>query len=377
MAEPATPLRVLIVDDSADDAELVLDVLRNGGFDPAFRRVDTAEAMDEALDAQLWDLVISDWHMPQFSAPAAFQIMSGKNLDLPFIIVSGTIEEKSAVEALRAGAHDFMSKDRPVRLPTAVQRELREAAVRRDRRQMQEQLFLADRMASVGLLAAGIAHEIGNPLTSVASDLELALDDLDRVDESDAVRNGVLERLTNASAGASRIRQLVQDLKVFARGDSTRSPIDLRHALDFALRVASHELQLRARVVKDYGDVPKVSANQGLLEQLFLNLIVNAAHAIDQGTPETNEICVVTATTAQGHAAVEVRDTGCGMSRELINRLFTPFFATKPVGTGTGLGLSICNRIVTELGGTIAVESVVGKGTTFRIALPPVVETSA
>src|SRR5512143_3963277 len=116
MDDGPRPLRVLIVDDSADDAELVLDVLRGGGFDPSSRRVDTPEAMEEALDLQAWDLVISDWNMPQFSAPAAYQIMSGKHLDLPFIIVSGTIEEKTAVEALRAGAHDFMPKDRPARL---------------------------------------------------------------------------------------------------------------------------------------------------------------------------------------------------------------------------------------------------------------------
>jgi signal transduction histidine kinase len=303
--------------------------------------------------------------------------MSGKNLDLPFIIVSGTIEEKTAVDALRAGAHDFMSKDRPARLATAVQRELRVASLRRDRRQMQEQLFLADRMGSVGLLAAGVAHEIGSPLTSVAASLEDVLGDLDRVDVSELVRRRVLERLRDATTAAYRITQLVQDLKVFARGeDSRRSPIDVRHALDFALRVASHELQLCTRVVKAYGSIPLVSANQGLLQQLFLNLIVNAAHAIERGSPETNEICVITGTTAQGYAAVEVRDTGRGMSKELMNRLFTPFFATKPVGTGTGLGLSICSRIVTELGGTIAVDSVVGKGTTFRIALPSAVSES-
>jgi signal transduction histidine kinase len=371
----AEALRVLIVDDSADDATLVLRVLRAGGFEPSHRRVDTPEAMAEALDLQAWDIVISDWKMPHFSAGAAFAAMSARNLDLPFIIVSGTIEEEAAIEALRAGAHDFMSKDRLARLATAVQRELREASLRRDRRNMQEQLFLADRIASVGLLAAGVAHEISNPLTSLVANLELTLSELETLPESEERRGRAREQVGDAMEAAGRIRQLVQDLKLYARGEeNARAPVDVRHALDFALRMAAHEVRRCARVVKEYGQVPLVNANEGRLGQVFLNLIVNAAQAIDRDAARVNEIRVMTSTTSHGDVLVEVRDTGCGMPKELLSRLFTPFLTTKPIGVGTGLGLSICNRIVTELGGTIAVDSNVGQGTTFRITLPRIAD---
>lgn len=364
-------LHVLIVDDSPSDAELLLGVLRRGGFDPVAERVDTADAMAQALDTRSFDLVISDWNMPRFSATDAFAIMREKDLDLPFLIVSGTVGEETAIEALRAGAHDFMPKDRPTRLVTAVQRELREAALRRERRTIQEQLLLADRMASVGLLAAGVAHEISNPLTSVMANLELALGGLDQPRGS-AAGGEVRECLQNAVEGAGAICRLIQDLKVFSRGEhDARTLIDVRQALDFALRMASHEVRMRARLIKEYGEVPQVKANGSRLGQVFLNLIVNAAQAIEPGRTDANEIRLVTRTDARGWVAIEVHDTGCGMPKEILGRLFTPFLTTKPSGVGTGLGLSICHRIVTELGGNIAVESVVGKGTTFEIVLPP------
>ncbi|HEY2736250.1 MAG TPA: ATP-binding protein [Polyangiales bacterium] len=364
-------LRVLVVDDSPDDVELLIQSLIRSGFEPVWRRVDTAAALEGALLNETWDIMISDWSMPHFSAPAAFAIMRAHKLDLPFIIVSGTVGEEVAVEALRAGAHDFVVKDRLTRLAPAIERERREAKLRQEQRKLQDQLLLADRMASVGLLAAGVAHELSSPLMCVAANVKYAQDHLLRL-ANEGVACGELQlELTDASEAIDRIAQLVRDLKVFCRGeDDARAAVDLRNCLDFAVRMAAPEIRHRARLVKDYRDVPLIDANEARLGQVLLNLLVNAAQSIDGDRPDANEIRVVTLTDASGRAVVEVHDTGCGIPQELVGQLFTPFVTTKPVGVGTGLGLWICHWIITALDGEISLDSHVGKGTSFRITLP-------
>src|SRR6266540_6268753 len=158
------PLRVLIVEDNPDDADLILLELRRGGYDPDARRVETGDEMRAAFAERTWDLVVSDYSLPTFSAPGALAVVKSLALDLPFIVVSGTIGEDIAVEAMRTGVHDFLLKGSLRRFVAAIERELREAAMRAERRRIQEQLLISERMASVGTLAAGVAHEINNPL---------------------------------------------------------------------------------------------------------------------------------------------------------------------------------------------------------------------
>ncbi|HEY6004154.1 MAG TPA: ATP-binding protein [Anaeromyxobacter sp.] len=230
-----------------------------------------------------------------------------------------------------------------------------------------ERLAVADRMASVGTLAAGVAHEINNPLAyvianlSAASESAAALPD-GAVDLQDALRE--------AREGAERVRRIVAELRTFSRPDeAARGPIDVRRVLDAAVNLARHEIRHRAQVVKRYEDVPPVDANESRLAQAFLNLIVNAAQAIPEGRAEANQIRL-SARLAEGRVRVEVEDTGVGIAPEHIGRIFDPFYTTKPVGVGTGLGLSICHGIVSSLGGEIRVDSVPGKGSTFAVVLP-------
>jgi PAS domain S-box-containing protein len=249
-------------------------------------------------------------------------------------------------------------------------------------RRMEERLRLGDRMASIGTLAAGVAHEINNPLSYVIGNQQFVLERLQPFLEApgpDAtcavpveLLGGLAEALRDASEGAARVRHIVRDLKTLSRGDEESTvSLELWPMLESAVSMCNNEVRHRARLRREQGAVPRVLANEARLVQVFLNLLVNAAQAIPDGQVEQNEIVLATWTDAAGRAVVEVRDTGCGIPREHLERIFDPFFTTKPLGVGTGLGLSICHGIIHALGGELQVESTQGKGTTFRVVLPP------
>lgn len=243
-----------------------------------------------------------------------------------------------------------------------------------ERKVLERKLLLADRMASVGTLAAGIAHEINSPLAYVTANLELIGEELRGLDSGlPAAKLRDLTTLVNESRdGADRVRKIVRGLKTFARSDEERrAPIELARVLDLAANMTFNEIRHRARLIKDFGRVPLVEADESRLAQVFINLIVNAAHAIPEGDTTRNEIRLSTFVDPAGRIVAEVRDTGAGISPAVLARIFNPFFTTKDVGEGSGLGLSICEGIVTALGGTITVQSELGVGSTFRVSLPP------
>jgi PAS domain S-box-containing protein len=237
------------------------------------------------------------------------------------------------------------------------------------REHMRAKLILSDRMSSVGTLAAGIAHEINNPLGYVIANVDMIMADLRAPTMS---REDLQAMAADVRAGAERIRKIVRGMKAFSRADEERRVVvDVTAVLDQASHMTAAEVRHRARLVKSYGPVPRVHADEVRLGQVFVNLLINAAQATDDRGADANEIRVVTRTDAAGRAVIEVRDTGCGIAEEARARIFDPFFTTKPVGVGTGLGLSICHGIVTDLGGEIEVESKVGVGSVFRVLLPP------
>jgi PAS domain S-box-containing protein len=254
-------------------------------------------------------------------------------------------------------------------------------------RKMQSQLMVSDRMASVGTLAAGVAHEINNPLAAVIANLDYVSDSVARMVAGDPASRGdgggdawILEEiktpLDDAREAAERVRFIVRDLKIFSRSPSEepRRTVEVKAIMESSLRMAWNEIRHRARLVKSYGEVPGVKANEARLGQVFLNLVVNAAQAMPEGRADSNEIRVTTRFDGE-RAIIEVSDTGAGIPPGIIDRIFDAFFTTKAVGVGTGLGLAICHRIVTDMGGELTVESVVGKGTTFRVSLPVAAET--
>jgi signal transduction histidine kinase len=362
-------LRVLVIEDEDDDFTLLCAHLRRSGYEIDATRVDTEEDLRAALARPGWDAIISDYSLPTLDAPSALAVVKEAAVDIPFIIVSGTVNEDIAVSAMRAGAHDFMSKNRLARLVPALERELRDAAGRRETVRLREELVLADRMASVGALAAGVAHEINNPLAAVLANLEFARAELEALGGDRATN--VRATLVDACEAAQRVRFIVRDLKVFSRAsDEDHGPVDVHEVLESTLRMAKSEVRHRARLVRDYADVPPVRANAARLGQVFLNLVVNAAQAIAEGSADTNEIRVVTRREGKDRVAIEVHDTGEGIPPEVAGRIFDPFFTTKPIGTGTGLGLAICHRIVSSLQGEISVTARPDRGMTFRVVLP-------
>jgi PAS domain S-box-containing protein len=263
----------------------------------------------------------------------------------------------------------------------------------------QSQLAQSERLSSVGLLAAGVAHEINNPLALALTNVEWLVEDLSPIlEHSHILRQRVIDELgaerastllsdladlgddellqdmaqctKSALEGIRRVRTIVRDLGTFSRADEDQlSQVSLVDVLERALTLAYNEIKYRARLTRDFKQTPSVLANEGRLSQVFLNLLINAAHAIDKGDPEDNEIRVRLWREGK-KVLVEVRDTGRGIAPADLPYLFEPFFTTKEKGVGTGLGLYISNNIVTSLGGHIDVESAVGRGTRFIVHLP-------
>jgi len=497
-----TALRVLIVEDSEEDALLLVRELRRGGYEAAYQRVDSPSAVRATLERETWDLVISDYNIPGFGGLEALALVRDRGLDIPFIFVSGTISEDQAVAAMKAGASDYFAKGQLKRLLPAIERELREAkgraakretdmrlaklvehapigifrstragkvlsvnaalvrmlgyataaevidldmardvyadpaerqrlldehpytdreydemeatwkrkdgtplhvellgrAVRSaagtiesyetfvrdvtEQRRLQRELVQAQKMEAVGRLAGGIAHDFNNLLTAILGSAELALETLPagapEREEVDEVRKAAL-----------RAADLTRQLLAFSRQQvivpKVLNPNDVVGGMDKMLRrLLGEDVELRAALASDLG-VVKVDPSQ--LEQVVLNLAVNARDAMPDGgtlTIETQNI-ELDQQYVQGHLSAQpgpyvmlaVSDTGVGMDAGTQARIFEPFFTTKEKGRGTGLGLATVYGIVKQSGGWIWVYSEPGHGTAFKVYFPRVAAVAA
>lgn len=244
------------------------------------------------------------------------------------------------------------------------------------RRRLEQQLTVADRMSSIGTLAAGVAHELNNPLSFVTSNLEFAIGELSSMaaGAADALRDSLEEvrsSLRDAAAGAARAADIIKDMRTFTRAAEAQqaaAPVDVNQICTFAARITGNAIRHRAELVLDLHADGRVVADDGLLRQVFVHLLTNASQAIDPAC-EQRTITLSSWSDASTTSA-RVSDTGCGIAAENLHRIFEPFFTTKPVGEGTGLGLSLCHSIVTGLGGHIVVESTVGVGTSVTVVMP-------
>ncbi len=372
------PLRVLIVEDSEEDADLIVLELKRGGYDPIYRRVDDSSGMEHSLADGEWDVVLSDFSLPRFSVLEALRMVQQHGLDIPFVIVSATIGEEAAVEAMKAGAHDYVLKHRLGRLVPAVKRELRESVVRHERRLLEDQLRHAQKLESLGLLAGGVAHDFNNLLTGIMGNASLVLD----MTEPDSAFRGMLEDIIRAS---ERAADLTRQLLAYAgKGKFVVGPINtsslVRDISELMRSSVPRTVELKLQLDDD---LPAVEGDSAQLQQLVMNLILNAVEATGE-RPGVVRVVTSARTIGPGdrlshfrpdppvpgkYVMIQVSDDGCGMSEVVKSQIFDPFFTTK--FTGRGLGLAAALGIARGHKGAIAVESAEGSGSTFTVLLPP------
>jgi two-component system cell cycle sensor histidine kinase/response regulator CckA len=371
----ANPLRAIFVEDSEEDAALLARELRNGGYELESERVCSAVDLAEALGHGEWDLVVSDHSMPGFSGLQALEIVRAKKVDLPFIFVSGTMDEDAAVAALRKGAQDYLMKGHLQRFLPAVEREIREAADRRDRKRLEQQVSQLQKFEAIGRLAGGIAHDFNNLLGAILGWAEMGLEDIQ-------AGSRARDRFQKITEQAHRATKLTAQILAFARRQVLQPrKLSLNVAVEEVTSLL-HKLigdRVVIRVLPDH-TLNMVMADPVQIEQILMNLCLNARDAMSEGgvlVIETRNVDI-----EDEHARVHpearpgryvllsVSDTGVGMERATVERIFEPFFTTKELGRGTGLGLATVYGIVKQHGGFIYVYSEPGKGTTFRLYFP-------
>ena len=395
---------ILIADDSVVSRKLLQKMLEKFGH--------TVVAAEDGMKA--WELfekhkfkmVITDWMMPQMDGLALCQkIRQNKLTDYVYVIILTAKDQKSdAIKGLDAGADDFITKPfEPGELSARIQVGRRIFELEDAQKNANLQLLQSEKMASVGQLAAGVAHEINNPTGFVSSNLKSLADYLNDINglikeyrefifevknngqptpaaaekihalakleadiDIDFILNDIEDLIEESREGTERIKKIVQDLKDFAHpGDDKLKAVDINKGIKSTLNVVWNELKYKTTIEKQLGKIPLVQGYPQQLNQVFMNIFVNAAQAI-----EDKGVIKIETKNTDGFAEVNVSDTGAGIPAENIPKLFDPFFTTKEVGKGTGLGLQVVYRIVQKHKGTIDVKSTVGKGTTFRIRIP-------
>ena len=379
-----TPLSILQLEDNTVDAELITATLAEGGIPCQSQIVDTRQAFVAALKEGRMDLILADYSIPGFDGMTALTLARQHCPDVPFLFVSATIGEELAIDAMHQGATDYVLKQRLGRLVPSVQRALRELDDRAERkraeealRQSEKQFRQSQKMEAVGRLAGGIAHDFNNLLTVIMGYSQVLLTELG---PQHPLRGKIDETLKAGERAATLIRQLLTfsskqslDPKILSLNTAVTSLESLLR------RLIGEDIQLVSTLDQTNG---RLRADQAQLEQVLVNLVVNARDAMPKGGTLTIETAQVELTRSPVYhltpllpglyVRLAVSDTGCGMDRNTQSHIFEPFFTTKGEGKGSGLGLSTVFGIVTQCGGAIDVTSRVGHGTRFDLYFPSV-----
>lgn len=379
-------LRALLIEASPDDERVVVLELEEAGYDVEHRRITTIEGMRSAFNAATWDIVLSEYALPEITALGCLDFLSDAGLDVPVILVSENTDEDKVVETMRAGARDYVVKRRLARLAPAVKRELSGVETRandirpedpprasRERDLVKRKRVQSQRLESIGALAGGVAHEINNPINAVMNYAQLIED---RVDSGSQLAVFAQE----ITRECERVAAITSKLLSFARLDKDES----YRAVEMADVVNSAATLYRASARCDRVEVqaviqdglPKVLCRGQQLQQVILNLLTNARDALAEkfGSQHPDK-CInlsvqVVVRNGSQYVRVTVEDRGNGIPEAIRAHLFDPFYTTKPEGRGTGLGLSISHGIVKEHGGEIHVESQQGEWTRIHVDLP-------
>jgi signal transduction histidine kinase len=359
-------LRVLIVEDLDSDAQLILRELRHHGYDIDYERVETRPAMEQALARQGWDIILSDYSLPHFNAMQALATLKESGLDIPFLVISGTIDEETAVTALKAGAHDFLVKGRLARLVPAIEREMKDAETRRSHRQAEAERI--NLIASLEIVNAELErflytafHDLRSPLVTIQGFLGMLNNDL-QADRRDKIQS-YIERISGA---ASKMDTLLSGLLKLAKVGHVMHPsedVDLLPLTQEILKGMEEKLHSRNITVIISPDLPTIHGDRIHLGEVLENLIENAAkYTADQPNP----VIEIGTRTQDDQQIIFVKDNGQGIDLRYQKRIFNLFEKLDPMGEGPGVGLALVKRIIDMHGGTIWVESEgEGQGSVF------------
>lgn len=405
-------IKILIIDDDII-FRMALKAMANGLGEVI--ETESGEAGLAFLQQHNVDLILLDLVMPNMSGFDVLHAISrqGNTAGTPVLVLSAAEDDVDIAKAFDMGAADYLRK--PVRKFELIARlttqlELRNRQLHLEQmvnartielveanqqlQSAQEQLMQADKMAAIGQLAAGVAHEINNPVGFVYSNVSTLIHYLadlfkiiDAYAESEGnmdepqkarlqsikdgidltyLRNDIDALLKETADGLLRIRKIVQDMKEFSHiGDTKWEMINIHDGIESTLNIVQNEIKYKAIVVKEYGTTGLTQCISSQINQVLMNILVNAAHAI-----KADGVITIKTWQENNNTIISISDTGCGMPPEVINKIFNPFFTTKPVGKGTGLGLSLSYNIIQKHHGHIDVQSQPGKGTTFTITLP-------
>jgi signal transduction histidine kinase len=414
--ETAKPGNIVIVDDQPNNLRVLSGILQQAGY--KVRPALDGEVALLSIKSSLPDLILLDIRMPGMDGYEVCRRLKSdeQTRKIPVVFISALHDVEDKLAAFQAGGVDYVSK--PFQMEEVLARvsthmalyqahqeiAIREESLRRNLneleaahqqlKEMGSQLLQSEKLASIGLLAAGVAHEINNPIGFVHSNLNTLRDyvssllnlldvyglietgasaeNRQRLDEPKRqvdlafLRHDMLELIAESIDGTERIRRIIQDLRDFSHtGESEWCEVNVNNALDSTLNVAWNEIKSKADVIKDYGDVPVVECLVSQINQVLLNVLINAAQALS----EKGRITLRTRQEGEW-VSIAVSDTGCGIAAEHREKIFDPFFTTKPFGKGIGLGLSTAYGIVAQHGGRIEVDSELGKGSTITVCLP-------
>lgn len=367
-------LQILHIEDSTEDSELVEQLLKRDGLNCEIKRVETQPQVFDALQGQTFDLILSDCRLPGFSGQQALQIAHALSPEVPFVFVSGTIGEETAIESLRNGATDYVLKDHLTRLGPAVRRALAEAEERTLCRQLQQRLREAARLEAVSTLSNGIAHDFNNILTIILGHASLLTMEYDRPER-------VLEITDTIANAARRASEVVQQLLAFAhKSEGRNSPTDMNRRVQEALALLKGTLPHKIEIVFEPGrNLPSILACASQLERMIMNLISNAIDAMPDGGQITLTTSKVEAREvpdllpefgSEHYVCLQVSDAGAGMDPTIREHIFEPFYTTKERGRATGLGLPVVYGLMQAHHGSIDISSEIGKGTTVSLFFP-------
>ena len=367
-------LNVLHIEDSKEDSELIQELLLSNGFQCQVTRIDSRPEVFDALENNSYDLILADCKLPDFSGLQALEIAHALKPETPFVFVSGTIGEETAIESLRNGATDYVLKDRLSRLVPAVRRALAEAEERMLCRQLQQRLREVGRLEAISTLSNGIAHDFNNILTIIlghASLLTLEHENPGRV----------LEISGTVTEAARRGSEIVQQLLAFARkSDGHVAPADLNRYIEAHLNALREKLPHQVDLTfEPTGDLPNILMDAGQLDRILMNLVANSVDAMTTGGRITLSTKLVTAQelpellpelASENYVCLTVADTGKGIDSTTREHVFEPFFTTKERGRGTGLGLPVVYGLMQAHHGYVDVKSEIDRGTAISLFFP-------